>query len=267
MLPIANMPTEQCLLPCNSEPKDWYCGPLYRAGDYDVAPGSVTTKDKQKHLSIGITGPIQLARGKLRRKANQDMPWTWRDEVTIDLETNALVHVGNVEHIPEDVPWVETSKTFTAVKPAGFRSQLHKWDHDAWATERKSASHSNITTAAREGTTLLGCRYDLILMRVVLYILNDNSGDGFVFQHLIERRDHKHRPCTRDLEHQWLEKSVTREMDEFDSKKNATSAHCIIQIMNQNIVCMVNRCSCCWCTKNYRCVLDHSVRNQKFPRP
>ena len=123
MLPIANMPTEQRSL--------YHATASRRVGTVDrsieqaitmFAPGSVTTKDKQKHLSIGITGPIQLARGKLRRKANQDMPWTWRDEVTIDLETNALVHVGNVEHIPEDVPWVETSKTFTAVKPAGFRS-------------------------------------------------------------------------------------------------------------------------------------------------
>ena len=89
VLPIANMPTEQRSL--------YHATASRRIGTVDgtieqaitmFALGSVTTKDKQKHLSIGITGPIQLARGKLRRKANQDMPWTWRDEVTIDLETN-----------------------------------------------------------------------------------------------------------------------------------------------------------------------------------
>ena len=127
--------------------------------------------------------------------------------------------------------------------------------------------------AARQGTTLLGCRYDLDSGDAggIVYLLNDNSGDGFVFQHLIERRDSTNTgPVTRDLEHQWLEKSVTREMDEFDSEnQNATKIAALYnpnhepehRLYGESII------PCCFGCKNYRCVLDHSVRNQKFPHP
>ena len=67
------------------------------------APGTITTKDKQKHLAIGIMEIYLLLMDKEQQIKKFSNPWTWRDHLTIDTRTNALIHVGNPENLPDDV--------------------------------------------------------------------------------------------------------------------------------------------------------------------
>ena len=96
------------------------------------APGTMTVKDKQKHLAIGLTNTIHLTNNGQRSQGARevDLPYTWRNELTIDTQTNALLHVGNINEVPNNVPISENVRTYLAVKPAGFRSILHRLDND-----------------------------------------------------------------------------------------------------------------------------------------
>ena len=66
-------------------------------------PELLRRKINRNILFIGITGDIPLNNGQ--RTTNQEIsnPWTWRDHLTIDTRTNALIHVGNPENLPDDV--------------------------------------------------------------------------------------------------------------------------------------------------------------------
>ena len=94
VLPMANMPTE--VRDLTMQKPSVKSGPSAdRLNNLMFAPGAVITKDKQKHRVLGITPSIQLQQGRSRNTdTNDDPPWSWRNQLTIDLSTNALIHVG-----------------------------------------------------------------------------------------------------------------------------------------------------------------------------
>ena len=49
----------------------------------------------------------------------------------------------------------------------------------------------------------------------MVYLMNDNHGRGFRFQHVKERGGQVNNPLRDDLRHQWLEQSVIRDHSEF----------------------------------------------------
>ena len=226
VLPMANTPTDQRNL--------YHATAKRRISTIDrsieqaitmFAPGTITTKDKQKHLAIGITGDIPLNNGQ--RTTNQEIsnPWTWRDHLTIDTRTNALIHVGNPENLPDDVAVSEFTRTYVAIKPAGFRSVLHKLDQDAWNNDTGGSSTSLMYhhSAAGEGQILQGCRYSLDAGENggIVYLLNDKSGEGFTFNHVIEESSG---PIHRPLQHQWIERSIRENLEGFSGENPARIA-------------------------------------------
>jgi len=226
VLPMANTPTEQRNL--------YHATAKRRISTIDrsieqaitmFAPGTITTKDKQKHLAIGITGDIPLTNGQRRTNQQISNPWTWRDHLTIDTRTNALIHVGNPENIPDDVAVSEFTRTYVAIKPAGFRSVLHQLDQDAWNNDTGGSSTSLMYhhSAAGEGQILQGCRYSLDAGENggIVYLLNDKSGEGFTFNHVIEANSG---PIQRPLQHQWIERSVRENLEGFSGENPARIA-------------------------------------------
>ncbi len=212
VLPMANAPTEQrSLYHATAKQSIQTIDRSIEQAITMFAPGTLTVKDKQKHLAIGLTNNISLANGRRTFHGREvDNPYTWRSELTIDTQTNALVHVGDVEQLPDHVPLTEHIRTFVAVKPAGFRSILHRLDSDAWRQEsgRSSTSLMYHHSAASEGEEMLGCRFNIETGDVggIVYLMNDNSGEGYTFRHVLERPDNG--VLLGDLQHQWLEASV-----------------------------------------------------------
>ena len=76
-----------------------------------------------------------------RRTNKISNPWTWRDHLTIDTRTNALIHVGNPENLPDDVT-VSDLQTYVAIKPASLSPVLHQLDQDAWNNDTGGSSTS-----------------------------------------------------------------------------------------------------------------------------
>ena len=118
MLPVANMPTDQrALFHATPKRKIESIGRSIEQAITMFAPGTVTTKDKQKHGDwTDGQHPIKAEPEELESLLSLE----WREQLTIDTTTNALVHIGDPETMPPNVPWAEQTQTFTAVKPAGF---------------------------------------------------------------------------------------------------------------------------------------------------
>ena len=219
ILPIANMPTEARTL-YHATAKN-SIATVSRSIEQAItmfSPGTVTTKDKQKHMAIGITPDIKLNQnGSARAIGQNERPWTWRESLTIDLETNALVYIGNPGDIPEDVVWPQSYKTFEAIKPAAFRTKLDTLDSDVWNNDRGNSSQSLMYhhSAAQGGSILHGCHKELDSGEQggMVYLMNDNDGDGFRFMHLSERNT-PNGPISGNLNHQWLEVNSIRNMTE-----------------------------------------------------
>lgn len=225
VLPMANAPTEQRSL--------YHATAKRRVSSIDrtieqaitmFAPGTMTVKDKQKHLAIGLTNTIHLTNNGQRSQGARevDLPYTWRNELTIDTQTNALLHVGNINEVPNNVPISENVRTYLAVKPAGFRSILHRLDNDAWQQDSGQSSTSLMYhhSAATEGSVLLGCRLNVETGDDggTVYLMNDNSGEGFTFRHVLEAADNA--ALQSALQHQWLEASVIENIDEYEGNQN-----------------------------------------------
>ena len=227
VLPMANTPTDQRNLYHATAKR--CISTIDRSIEQAItmfAPGTITTKDKQKHLAIGITGEIPLNNGQRTTNREISQPWTWRDHLTIDTRTNALIHVGNPENLPDDVAVSDFTRTYVAIKPAGFRSVLHQLDQDAWNNDTGGSSTSLMYhhSAAGEGQILQGCRYSLDAGESggIVYLLNDKSGEGFTFNHVVEASSG---PIQRSLEHQWIEESIIENLEGFSGENPARIAH------------------------------------------
>ena len=227
VLPMANTPTDQRNLHHATAKRR--ISTIDRSIEQAItmfAPGTITTKDKQKHLAIGITGDIPLTNGQRRTDESISNPWTWRDHLTIDTRTNALIHVGNPENLPDDVAVSEFTRTYVAIKPAGFRSVLHQLDQDVWNNDTGGSSTSLMYhhSAAGDGQILQGCRYSLDAGESggIVYLLNDKSGEGFTFNHVVEASSG---PIQQPLQHQWLERSIIENLEGFSGENAARIAH------------------------------------------
>ena len=103
---------------------------------------------------------------------------------------------------------------------------LHKLDQDAWNNDTGGSSTSLMYhhSAAGEGQILQGCRYSLDAGENggIVYLLNDNSGEGFTFNHVIEVSDG---PIRQPLQHQWIERSIRENLEGFSGENSERIAH------------------------------------------
>ena len=91
------------------------------------------------------------------------------------------------------------------------------WQQDSGQSSTSLMYHHS---AATEGSVLLGCRLNVETGDDggTVYLMNDNSGEGFTFIHVQEYVDNA--VLQRALDHQWLEASVIENMDEYQGNEN-----------------------------------------------
>jgi hypothetical protein len=72
-------------------------------------------------------------------------------------------------------------------------------------------------SAAGEGQILQGCRYSLDSGEEggIVYLLNDKLGEGFTFNHVMERSSG---PVQWPLQHQWIEQSIRENLQGFSGE-------------------------------------------------
>ena len=119
--------------------------------------------------------------------ANEDPPHP-RNQLTIDLSTNALIHVGDPMTMQHHQPWVQDTRTLLV---SNRRPSYPDWT--GWTARGQDggmASHASCTTDLREwGAPIGGARHAIDAGEDggMVYLMNDNHGRGFRFQHVKER--------------------------------------------------------------------------------
>ena len=234
LLPVASMPTEvRSLYHATAKKRISSTSRPIEQAITMFAPGTVTTKDKQKHRVIGITPEIKMkydGKAKIQNNEHVENPWTWRQKLTIDKETNALIHIGDIKNIPDNIAWPDDFREYDAIKPAAFRTKLDKLSQDTWDNDRNTGSTSLMYhhSAAKEGTKMPGYHKALDSGEEggIVYLMNDNLGKGFTFKHVIEKVNNND-PMEGNLNRQWLEKNIIRNMKEFvgDSAKRVAARY------------------------------------------
>ena len=189
LLPMSNMPTEVTTL--YHRMPNWRIGQIDRPVEQAItmfAPGMQITKDKKKYEVIGLTGDINLDHTG-RRKAHiphQRRPWNWKDELLIDKETNALLHVGDLANYTGRYP--TNPMQLTGIKPAGFRTRYDLLPVDPWSGGTSGGSFSLMyhQSANELGTEERNYRSQLDIDGMV-YLINDNRGQGYSFRYISDR--------------------------------------------------------------------------------